>query len=162
MRRRSVREKAMQTLYAYEISKEPLEHVIAQTLKGFEDDDAFNRDFAQRLITETVRNNDAIDATIKEKVDNWDFKRIAVLDRVILRMAICELTHFDDIPPKVSVNEAIELAKAYSTEKSGKFINGILDAVLADLKKSGNMTKSGRGLYEGDPTSKKPLTRKKV
>ena len=61
-------------------------------------------------------------------------------------MGICELLHFPDIPPKVTINEAIELAKCFSTEKSGRFINGILDAILDKLKKSGTLTKAGRGL----------------
>ena len=71
------------------------------------------------------------------------------MDRLILRMGICELLYFQEIPPKVSMNEAIELAKLFSTEKSGQFVNGILDAVLADVKKSGELTKAGRGLLDG-------------
>ncbi len=161
MKRRSVREKVMQTLYALEISREPVEQVVTQTLQGFEDD-ATGRDFAHRLITETVRHSADIDEAIKERVDNWDFKRIAVLDRVILRMAICELTHFNDIPPKVSVNEAIELAKKYSTEKSGKFVNGVLDALLSDMKKAGEIHKTGRGLFEGGSEPQRTSRRTKV
>nr|WP_243663960.1 transcription antitermination factor NusB [Rhodothermus marinus] len=61
-------------------------------------------------------------------------------------MAICELLAFEDIPPKVSINEAIELAKKYSTEKSGQFVNGVLDAVVLDLQRQGRLKKSGRGL----------------
>lgn len=80
---------------------------------------------------------------------NWDFQRIAILDRVILRMGICELIFFKEIPPKVSMNEAIELAKLFSTERSGQFINGVLDAVLNEMKASGGLAKAGRGLYDG-------------
>ena len=79
---------------------------------------------------------------------NWEFNRLAVVDRVILRICICELLYFEDIPPKVSINEAIEIASRYSTEQSDKFVNGVLDSVLEDLKSTGKMKKSGRGLLE--------------
>jgi N utilization substance protein B len=85
---------------------------------------------------------------IREKVNNWEMERIALIDRILLRIAIAELLYFPDIPPKVSINEAIEIAKEYSTAKSGKFINGVLDAILTDLKQSGKLNKSGRGLIE--------------
>ena len=67
---------------------------------------------------------------------------------VLLRMAICEFLFFEDIPPKVSINEMIEISKRYSTEKSSKFINGILDSVFDDLKNEGRIHKSGRGIIE--------------
>ena len=65
-------------------------------------------------------------------------------------MAICELKYFNEIPPKVSMNEAIELAKLFSTDKSGQFVNGVLDAIFDDMKTSGELTKTGRGLWGGD------------
>jgi len=74
--------------------------------------------------------------------------RIALVDRVLLRMGICEILFFQDIPPKVSINEAIEISKEYSTAGSAKFINGILDAILSEEKRSGNLNKKGRGLVE--------------
>jgi N utilization substance protein B len=87
-----------------------------------------------------------IDDDIIKHLKNWDFNRLAVIDRVIMRMAIIELLYFKDIPPEVSINEAIELAKKYSTEKSDKFINGLLDAVFRKLKDENRISKSGRGL----------------
>jgi N utilization substance protein B len=87
-----------------------------------------------------------IDEDIIKHLKNWDFNRLAVIDRVIMRMAIIELLYFEDIPPEVSINEAIELAKKYSTEKSDKFINGLLDAVFRRLKDENRIKKSGRGL----------------
>jgi N utilization substance protein B len=90
---------------------------------------------------------------IKERVANWEFNRLAIIDKLILRIAICELLYYDDIPPKVSINEAIEIARRFSTEKSDKFVNGVLDSILADLRKSGRLKKTGRGLVEG--TSRK-------
>lgn len=148
VRRRIIREKVIQALYAHEISKDPAEHVIKYNLAGLEG----NKDahaFAKELVLATIDHASEIDEIIKTRVANWDFKRIAIIDRLILRMAICELQYFPDIPPKVTMNEAIELAKLFSTEKSGQFVNGILDAVVQDLKKSGEHGKKGRGLLEG-------------
>lgn len=160
MRRRIIREKVVQALYAHEISGDPLEHVNACVLTSLAENKPAH-EFARRLVEETVAHSAAIDRIIRTRVANWDFKRIAILDRLILRMGICELLYFREIPPKVTMNEAIELAKLFSTEKSGQFVNGVLDAVLADIKKlgpealiEGAMTKAGRGLYEGDPDAR--------
>ncbi len=161
MRRRIIREKVVQALYAHEISGDPVEHVINCILVGLSDNKTAH-DFARRLVIQTVNHSIEIDQIIKEKVANWDFKRIAILDRLILRMGICELLYFREIPPKVSMNEAIELAKLFSTQRSGQFVNGVLDAVLNDMKASGGLPKSGRGLYEGErePAGVKPKVRK--
>jgi transcription antitermination protein NusB len=148
VRRRIVREKVMQALYANEITKDGVEHVVKYNLAGLED----NKDahaFARDLVAATIEHTADIDKVIRSKVANWDFKRIALIDRLILRMAICELLYFKDIPPKVTMNEAIELAKLFSTERSGHFVNGILDAVQEDLRQSGDFSKAGRGLYDG-------------
>jgi N utilization substance protein B len=149
VRRRILREKVVQALYAHEISGDPLEHVIATILRSLEGNRPAH-EFARRLVLETVSHAAEIDKIIRAKVANWDFQRIALLDRLILRMGICELLFFKEIPPKVSMNEAIELAKLFSTERSGQFINGVLDAVLNEMKSSGELSKSGRGLYEGE------------
>ncbi|MGA9119097.1 MAG: transcription antitermination factor NusB [Bacteroidota bacterium] len=156
MRRRIVREKVVQALYAYEIGGDPVEYVIKCVLTGLETNPTAHR-FASRLVIETIAHTEDIDRVLGQHVTNWDFKRIAVLDRLILRMAICELMYFKEIPPKVSVNEAIELAKLFSTSRSSQFVNGILDAVLHDRKSPGSVPKSGRGLYEGDPRHTKKL-----
>lgn len=153
MRRRIIREKVVQALYAYEIAHDPVEHVIKHVLTGLEDNKE-SHGFAKRLVIEAIKHKTEVDKIIQAKVANWDFERIAILDRVILRMAICELKYFKEIPPKVSMNEAIELAKLFSTEKSGQFVNGILDAVFDDLVKADELGKAGRGLWEGDPAVK--------
>jgi len=153
MRRRIIREKVVQALYAHEISGDPPEHVILHILAGLSENKAAH-DFARRLVLQTINQAAEIDRIIRSKVTNWDFKRIAILDRLILRMAICELIHFQEIPPKVSMNEAIELAKLFSTERSGQFVNGVLDAVLNEMKSSGGLAKAGRGLYDGEPARK--------
>lgn len=77
---------------------------------------------------------------------NWDLERIALLDRILMRLAVAELIACKDIPVKVTINEVIELAKRYSTDKSGTFINGILDSVVLELQQKGLIVKSGRGL----------------
>ncbi len=153
-RRRIVREKVVQALYAHEISGDPPDHVIECILSGLENNKPAY-DFARRLVLHTISHSAEIDRIIRAKVANWDFQRIAVLDRLILRMGICELIFFKEIPPKVSMNEAIELAKLFSTERSGQFINGVLDAVLNEMKATGGLAKAGRGLYEG-LSSRKP------
>jgi len=153
VRRRIIREKVIQALYAEEIGGDPIEHVIEHILKDLKKNkDA--HEFAKNLVIQTIHHSSQIDKVIKGKVTNWDFKRIAILDRIILRMAICELLFFKEIPPKVSMNEAIELAKLFSTEKSGQFVNGVLDAVLENLRSAGELSKAGRGLKEGAPTSR--------
>jgi N utilization substance protein B len=148
VRRRILREKVIQALYAHEVSHDPVEHVIANQLRSLEKEKQ-SHNFAERLVRETVRHRTAIDKIIRVKVANWDFKRIALLDRLILRMAICEILHFDEIPPKVTLNEAIELAKLFSTEKSSQFVNGVLDALFKEMRQQGEIHKSGRGLYDG-------------
>ena len=149
MRRRVVREKVLQALYAHEISIDPVEHVLAHVLVSLKDNRT-SHTFASNLVKMTIEHTDEIDKVITARVDNWDLSRIAILDRLILRMAICELMYFTEIPPKVTMNEAIELAKLFSTARSGQFVNGILDAILAEMKTSGPLPKSGRGLFEGD------------
>jgi N utilization substance protein B len=157
VRRRILREKVLQALYAHEITHDPLEMVIANQLKTLEKERQ-SHIFAERLVRDTVRHKSEIDKVIRGKVANWDFKRIALLDRLILRMAICEILHFDEIPPKVTLNEAIELAKLFSTEKSGQFVNGVLDALFRDMRQTGEIHKSGRGLYDGGGRGRaKPL-----
>jgi transcription antitermination protein NusB len=89
-----------------------------------------------------------MDEEINSRVNNWEMSRIALIDLILLRMGICELLFFPEIPPKVSINEAIEIAKEFSTAGSGKFINGILDAILSDLRTKGKLNKLGRGLID--------------
>ncbi|MEZ5965733.1 MAG: transcription antitermination factor NusB [Planctomycetota bacterium] len=93
------------------------------------------RDFSLRLIEGTRTHRAEVDAILAGVTRNWDLRRMAAVDRNILRMAIYELLHCSDIPPKVTINEAIELGKRFSTANSGSFINGILDRVRIDLQK---------------------------
>ena len=136
----------LQLLYAFEMNAANIEPMIKETLADVED--PADKEFANNLINQIILNEKKLDELIKARVDNWDLSRIALIDRILLRIGICEILFFPDIPPKVSINEAIEIAKDYSTSSSGKFINGILDAILADLKKDNKLNKKGRGLLE--------------
>lgn len=145
-KRRIVREIVLQVLYACEMNKEShRKQIDSMILEIAEEAD---RKFANDLINRVKKHQDELDDKIKARVANWEMNRIALIDKILLRMGICELLYFPDIPPKVSINESIEIAKDYSTAGSGKFINGILDAVLDDEKKSGRLKKTGRGLVE--------------
>jgi len=149
-KRRVIREKVLQTLYAHELSHDPVQAIIGTILTDLKKDSP-TFEFAKSLVEKVVETEDELDALIKKRVANWEFNRLAVIDRVILRICICELLYFEDIPPKVSINEAIEIARRYSTEKSDKFVNGVLDSILDDLRKNGKLKKSGRGLLESAP-----------
>ena len=87
-------------------------------------------ELADAIVQQSVAHRKEFDEIIRDKSKNWDLDRIAIIDRLILRMALAEFFYFEDIPPKVSISEAIEIAKIYSTTESSSFINGILDAVL--------------------------------
>lgn len=89
--------------------------------------------FARELLTSVLNKKDYVVGLIKPRLKNWDAERIAVLDMILLQMGVCELLYFETIPPKVTINEYIDIAKEYSTEQSGHFVNGILDAVHKEL-----------------------------
>jgi len=145
-RRRIVREKVLQILYAYEMNNESLQQLSLEILSDVTD--SADKNFAEELIIKVRLNVEVLDKRIVNRVTNWEMNRIALIDKILLRIGICELLYFPDIPPKVSINESIEIAKDYSTAGSAKFINGILDAVLAEEKKEGKLNKTGRGLIE--------------
>jgi N utilization substance protein B len=132
--RRSAREWALRILYAHELSGTPVQEVFADLLEGAKEDS--NLLFCRELTERTAAEEAQINELIVKSVQKWDLNRIAVLDHIILRLAIAEFLFFDDIPFKVTINEAIELAKRYSTAQSGRFVNGILDAVSGKLHKN--------------------------
>ena len=96
-------------------------------------DEAAVRLFAEPLIRGALDHRDEADALIKKHAQNWDLHRMAAVDRNVLRLAIYEMLYRDDIPPVVSINEAVDIAKKFSTQDSGKFVNGILDKVKGEL-----------------------------
>jgi N utilization substance protein B len=150
-KRRQTRIKVLQVLYAHIIAKDPVEKVKKDLLDNPEE--PINRDFANQLIERVLAHTDLLDKLIEAKVENWEMERIALLDKIVLRMGLSEILYFNEIPPKVSINEAIDIAKEYGTKSSGKFVNGILDAILTELKNNGKLNKKGRGLI--DTTVKK-------
>lgn len=102
--------------------------------------------FADQLLTKTLLNNKKFEEEIQIKTPNWDKDRIADIDSILLKMAICELTGFSSIPERVTINEYLEIAKEYSTPKSSIFINGILDKLVKEYRINGKLKKAGRGL----------------
>jgi N utilization substance protein B len=126
--RRRGRELALQALYAArQTGRDPLDTL--EELPGWSLASEMSRGFAKTLLERLQQHADEIDQAIAGAVRHWELNRMARVDDCILRLGVCELFVFPDIPPAVSINEAIELAKKYSTEHSGRFVNGILDAV---------------------------------
>lgn len=145
-KRRFVRIKALEVLYAYQIAKDHIDKVKKDLLAEITDLEKYN--FASELIDAVLKNQRVIDSMITERIRNWEYDRVAILDKIILRLAIAEILYFPEIPPKVSINEAIELAKLYCSDKSPTFVNGVLDAVLNNLRKENKLNKKGRGLLD--------------
>jgi N utilization substance protein B len=131
--RRKARELALQILYQIELTQQPANEVLLlfssylYPQKGLED-------FTRRLVYGVKEHQQKIDQVLRQYSENWSLERISAVDRNILRIGIFELLFCPDIPPKVSINEAIELGKKFGTEKSAAFINGILDKI-AHIKK---------------------------
>ena len=122
------REYALQMLYQLDIRHATAEQILQEFWQTFEAADDI-KTFANQLFTGTMQHVGEIDPLITQHADNWDLKRMAVIDRNIIRLGAYELLHVSDVPPKVCINEAIELAKRFGDTESGKFINGILDAI---------------------------------
>lgn len=129
MRKRTrARELALRFLYQIDITKDDTAAALAQFCRE-QRAERDVKEFTTRLIQGTLANLLQIDSTISKYAENWQLKRMAVIDRNILRVATCELLFLADIPPKVSINEAVELAKRYGDIESSKFVNGILDKI---------------------------------
>jgi N utilization substance protein B len=127
--RRKARELALQMLFQYDMSGNPPDMVIA-TFEDLEKSKANTREFATKIFRGTVDHMPKIDEMIQAQADNWRLSRMAVVDRNIIRMSIYEFLHEDDTPKLVIIDEAIEIAKKFGTQKSSQFINGILDGIL--------------------------------
>ena len=133
-RRRKSREVALQFLYQLDLHDEsdPLAHEADFWARHPVDDDT--RAFASTLVVGTKRRQAEIDGLIVQYAEHWELERMAVVDRNILRLAVYELLDQGTAPPKVAINEAIEIAKKFGTRESGRFINGILDRVHKELR----------------------------
>jgi N utilization substance protein B len=163
--RREARERAVQFLFQHDLNPaEDLEQALnvfwetqhqaaisetdlraalkrGEPLPGPSADEAAVRLFAEPLIRGVLQHREAIDAQLRAHVKNWELHRLAVVDRNVLRLAIHEMLHRDDIPPVVSINEAVDIAKKFSTEESGRFVNGILDKIKGELLRPARIVK---------------------
>ena len=125
--RRKARELTMQALYALEINNGFPQDVLELC------DDSFNNSendiYTRELFNCVVEKQSWADDLISQCLENWEYGRVAILDKILLRMGVSEIYHIDDVPPKVSISEMVEIAKVYSTEESSSFVNGILDTI---------------------------------
>ena len=125
--RRKAREATMQALYALEINNGYPQDVLELC------DDSFNNSendiYTRELFNCVVEKQSWADDLISQCLENWEYGRVAILDKILLRMGVSEIYHIDDVPPKVSISEMVEIAKVYSTEESSSFVNGILDTI---------------------------------
>ena len=145
----------------WQVDRPVLEAMVAKTFSNFQSENGAenklaqispvwleDRDFIVNLLQKTIAFDEEYQKLISDKTKNWEAERIAIVDILLMKLALTELIHFSAIPIKVSMNEYIEIAKEFSTPKSNLFINGILDKILAELKSAGKIRKSGRGLIE--------------
>ena len=114
----------------------------------YEKDDYFTEllKFGEQLLAKTVDHSEFFEEQMESYLKNWETNRLALIDLILLKMALCELQFFSEIPVKVTMNEYIDISKVYSTPKSKDFINGVLDKMMKDLKQAGKINKTGRGL----------------
>ncbi len=139
---------AIKTIKSYKESWDEYKKLPALLKNGESDKNNEDKEFVKNLFRKTILKSDEYDKLIEDKVRNWEMDRIAVMDILLIKMALVELLEFPSIPVKVTLNEYIELAKMYSTPKSRIFVNGILDKLILDLKSQKKIKKTGRGLLE--------------
>jgi len=120
---------ALQVIYAQEFNGSNINETFKHMLDPNDTPDDLVIQYGRHLCDLTLSNKENIDILIKERLKNWDFSRITIMDRLILRMSLSEMLYEDNVPPKVSITEGVEIAKEFSTNDSSSFINGILDAV---------------------------------
>lgn len=131
--KRKARVLSLQVMYAYDLrsgddSKEVFNAIVEN--KAYKSDVV---EYARTLVSEAIRKSSEIDSLLKKHIANWDVQRLSTIDRNILRLAVAELITQKDVPYKVIIDEAVEIAKMYSTEDSGKFVNGVIDAVYKEI-----------------------------
>tara|TARA_B100000214_G_scaffold360493_1_gene322939 strand:- start:343 stop:771 length:429 start_codon:yes stop_codon:yes gene_type:complete len=131
--RRNAREGVLEALFATQFSNENPDLVLGRLLES-NPKRLKNSQFIQLLFYCVLDNINWADELIKSHLENWDFNRVAQIDRLLLRMGICEMFFIEEVPPKVSISEMVEISKIYSTDESPSFINGILDAVYKEYQ----------------------------
>ncbi|MGL1934046.1 MAG: transcription antitermination factor NusB [Fibrobacterales bacterium] len=132
--KRQARVMAMQALYALDVTGSTIPQVLPGVIESLDPKEE-QKKYGMDLIDLAVEHNATITETITTHSENWDLERIAVLDNVIIRVAVTELLYVKEIPPKVAISEAVAIAKKYSTEESGSFINGVLAGIAKPLFK---------------------------
>ncbi|WP_270993317.1 transcription antitermination factor NusB [Listeria seeligeri] len=128
MKRREAREKALQALFQIELNEMSLDQAIKNIMEDEQDD------YMEKLVEGVMANKAEIDAIIEPNLDNWRMDRLSKVDLSLLRLSVYEINYLSDVPNRVSLNESIEIAKIYSDEKSGKFINGVLANIAPEDK----------------------------
>lgn len=155
--RRQIRIRVMQAVYAWYCTEYHPADTFEYNLREFADEirnferqkgDKGDSRLLSELFYQTIERRHEFDDMIQQKAENWELERIALIDRILMQMGICEMLNFEEIPIKVTINEYLEIAKKFSTPKSSKFINGILDSLFLDFKHNGMIRKRGRGLIE--------------
>ncbi len=130
MRKRTIaRESALKILYAIDITKEDPDECINNYWLSQDKINVEVKNFADDIVSGVCNNMARIDSVVSKSATNWELDRMAVIDRNILRIGTYELLYMEDIPPKVAINEAIDIAKRYGDKDSGKFVNGVLDKI---------------------------------
>ncbi len=130
--RRRAREFALQVLYQIDVTQREVDEALNLFWDNFVSDEEA-RDFCERLVRGAVERRDEINRLIESQAEHWKMSRMTRIDRNILRLAVYELLYCEDIPPKVTMNEAVDIGKKFGTEESGAFINGILDGISQHL-----------------------------
>ncbi len=132
-KRRKAREIALQTLYAFEVSGEGWEKALQDNVtrrKASEE----AAEYARRLVESVVEELDKLDGMLTEKLENWELRRVSIVDKNILRIALAELIYCPEVPEAVVIDEAIELARVFSSQDAGKFVNGVLDSLAKEVR----------------------------
>ena len=153
-KRRQVRERVLQALYAFELSGDDAEHVLKTVITPAFEGEKTYEDFARKLFLRAADARTEADTLVERHLQNWELSRLALTDRLVLWIGVAEFLYFDDIPPKVTLNEAVEVARAFGSDNSAGFVNGVLDAVMKDLHAAGRLHKTGRGLVDAGPRVK--------
>lgn len=130
--RRQGREAVLQALYASEMSGDTRPKILKDIFERKHFDQKMKQ-FIKALFNSSLEHKEWCEGQIKSRLNNWEFNRIALLDRLLMVVAISEIYFVDDVPPKVSISEAIEIAKEYSTEDSASFVNGVLDNIYKSI-----------------------------
>jgi len=142
-------------LYAHSYNREGTEITAGDLLE--KDNDLTDRDFFESLVRLTILHTREADELIEKFAKNWELERLARIDKILLRMGVCEFKYFPEIPPKVTLNELIEIAKNFSTAPSSKFVNAILNEILSFLTEQNQINKVGRGTIQ-ESINKPPHT----